>query len=204
MLALSSLHIAKLQPNAPIEPAIKHYKIALREAGKLISPHSRRRCQPEMLAASLLMGIYELWCAEQQKWSNHLLRTKDILKEINFKEIVSFIKVSNKKQGMHQQQGHSSNRMTDPVSTFYYLPQSHDAGSLPDSEVDENIISIITGRPSMYDQYKPISGHIVASSSQEDEYTLQNVEIYETQRDLFWWYCKQDAYQSVMSGNKLL
>jgi hypothetical protein len=23
-------------------------------------------------------------------------------------------------------------------------------------------------------------------------------------KDLFWWYCKQDAYQSIVSGNLLL
>jgi hypothetical protein len=28
--------------------------------------------------------------------------------------------------------------------------------------------------------------------------------MYESQRDLFWWYCKQDAFQSILSGNRLL
>ncbi|KAI7558612.1 hypothetical protein KC346_g23000, partial [Hortaea werneckii] len=27
---------------------------------------------------------------------------------------------------------------------------------------------------------------------------------FEILKDLYWWYCKQDAYQSIISGNSLL
>lgn len=31
-----------------------------------------------------------------------------------------------------------------------------------------------------------------------------DVQVQESYCDLFWWYCKQDVYQSMISGNQLL
>jgi hypothetical protein len=71
------------------------------------------------------------------------------------------------------------------------------------NEVDENIVGIMMGRKVQYDQY----GQILDDDEDEGwtrEYTERDLEIYETQRDLFWWYCKQDAYQSILGGGRLL
>ena len=32
----------------------------------------------------------------------------------------------------------------------------------------------------------------------------QDAENYDNVRDLFWWYCKMDVYQSMLGGTKLL
>lgn len=71
-------------------------------------------------------------------------------------------------------------------------------------EVDENIVSMLMGKKLRYDQY----GRIVEDSPPDDRrsktYTERDIATYETQRDLFWWYCKNDAYQSILGGGRLL
>lgn len=35
-------------------------------------------------------------------------------------------------------------------------------------------------------------------------YTERELDVHETHRDLYWWYRKQDAYQSLLGGGRLL
>ena len=70
-------------------------------------------------------------------------------------------------------------------------------------EVDENIVSMLMGKKLFYDRY----GQIIDDNDSGDpikEYSERDLETYETQRDLFWWYCKQDVYQSILGGGRLL
>ena len=69
--------------------------------------------------------------------------------------------------------------------------------SLNSRNVDEKLIADISGREVDYDRPKSPVGKDTNTpySSHSDFETLQ---------DLFWWYCKQDMYQSVVSGNPLL
>lgn len=71
-----------------------------------------------------------------------------------------------------------------------------------DDEVDEDFISGITGQKLDEGQ----QGSVINEQETEKSHihTDRDIEIYENQRDLFWWYCKQDVYQSILSGDKLL
>jgi hypothetical protein len=81
------------------------------------------------------------------------------------------------------------------------------AGSLQhiesENELNENLVSMIMGKKIHYDQYGKVLEDIDVRGDQK-VYAQRDLEIYETQRDLFWWYCKQDMYQSVLSGSRLL
>jgi hypothetical protein len=44
----------------------------------------------------MLLGFYECWSADHQKWSNHILGAKQLVKEIDFAGMTRHIK--NKKQ----------------------------------------------------------------------------------------------------------
>jgi len=198
MLALASLHIAKLQ-NGPVTAALKHYAIALRRIGKCLSSPTRRG-QPATLAAAMLLAFFEVWAADHQKWINHLLGARQLVKEIDFAGMTRYIK-SQKVQKRReermryyqaQQQGAGHNFYDDRLRYQAYV-----------DDVDENIIGMLMGKKLRYDQF----GHVVDDSLQDDggkTYSPRDLELYETQRDLFWWYCKQDAYQGILGGGKLL
>jgi hypothetical protein len=82
-------------------------------------------------------------------------------------------------------------------------PQNYDRFWEYAKEVDENIVSILTGKTLRYDQYR----HVLYDSDPGDDslkYSKKDSELYEIQRDLFWWYCKQDVYHSTVAGGALL
>ena len=198
MLALASLHIAKLQ-NGPITASLKHYAIGLRRVAKSLSSPSRRG-QPSTLAASMLLAFYECWCADHQKWSNHLLGAKQLVREIDFAGMTKQIKTmriqqrqEERERDYHAQQQSGSGYFEDP-SRFHAIIE----------DVDENIVGMLMGKKLRYDRY----GRILDDDASDDRpsrvFTQRELDIYEIQRDLFWWYCKQDVYQSILGGGRLL
>ncbi|KAF4626152.1 hypothetical protein G7Y89_g12008 [Cudoniella acicularis] len=198
MLALSSLHIAKLQ-NRPITASLKHYAIGIRRVAKCVSLPSKRE-QPATLAASLLLAFYECWSADHQKWSNHILGARQLVREIDFLGMTRYIK-SLKIQKRHeermryyhaQQQGAGHNFYDDRIQFQTYV-----------DDVDENIVSMLMGKKITYDEYGRVVDDIIHDQSPKT-YSERDLVVYETQRDLFWWYCKQDAYQSILGGGRLL
>jgi hypothetical protein len=64
-------------------------------------------------------------------------------------------------------------------------------------EADENIVGAICGTGVSYDRY----GHIGEAMPPPQPF---NLETYDTLKDLYWWYCKQDAYHSLISTDPLM
>ena len=198
MLALASLHIAKLQ-NGPITASLKHYAISLRRIAKSLGSPSRRG-QPATLAASMLLAFYECWCADHQKWSNHLLGAKQLVREIDFAGMTKYIK-SAKAQQRREEQERKVQAQQQGIGGFYedrtrYQPIVED--------IDENIVGMLMGKKLRYDQYGRIMDEDAPDDGSCRTYTQRELDTYETQRDLFWWYCKQDVYQSILGGGRLL
>jgi hypothetical protein len=198
MLAIGSLHIAKLQ-NGPIAASLKHYAIGLRRVAKSVGIYSRRR-QPATLAAAMLLAFYECWCADHQKWSNHLLGAKQLVREIDFAGMTRYIKNKTARRRQEEQQRY---QQTQGQGVPYGLDDRTRFQPNVD-EVDENIVSMLMGKRLFYDRYGQIIDDSVWDGPQRKEYSERDLEIYETQRDLFWWYCKQDVYQSILGGGRLL
>ncbi|CZT43768.1 related to UPC2-regulatory protein involved in control of sterol uptake [Rhynchosporium secalis] len=196
MLAIASLHISKLQ-GGPITASYKHYALSLRRIAKSVSLPTRRG-HPATLAAALLLAFYECWAADHQKWSNHLLGAKQLVKEIDFAGMTRQIE---RKKAQKQREVLERNHYAHEHGLDYDF-DDQDQLQAPD-EIDEGIIGTLMGRKISYDEY----GHIIDDGrnfgSWGKEYTVRDLEIYETQRDLFWWYCKQDTYQSILGGGKL-
>ncbi len=170
---------------------LKHYAIGLRRVGKCVSLPSRRK-HPATLAAAMLLAFFECWSADHQKWTNHLLGARQLVKEIDFEGMARHAKRLKEK------------RLKEDHARFYQAlqlgmsrPQDDPALAQVPLDVDENIVEIITGRNIPYDQYS-------SDASWNREYTEKDLDTFETQRDLFWWYCKQDAYQSILGGGELL
>lgn len=196
MLALSALHISKLQQTSP-GPSIKHFTYALRRVGRLIGLPKRRN-EPTTLAANLLLGFYEVMSAETSKWNIHLSGARVLVMEIDFAgktRKIRALRAQAKDQLAQLSQEHHSDYMRYSRVPECLFPDR-------DWDVDEDLISTLTGFHVRYDfQYQT---NISQPTHQNLEFTAKDVELYKMQADLYWWYCKQDIFQSMLSGNRLL
>jgi hypothetical protein len=203
MLAIGSLHIALLLRDGPKMPALKHYHIAIRRVAKSVRLPMRRG-QPAVLAATMLLGWYELMSGEHQKWSSHLYGAAQLLKEIDFAGITKFLK--NRK--LEQRQARYGNLYHHEMALGRFESPSDERAdfsqNLKYDDVNEDLVGMIMGKKLRYDAYGQVLEDFDAPSNQHNVYTQRELETYETQRDLFWWYCKNDAFQSIVSGNRLL
>jgi hypothetical protein len=163
MLAISSLHIAKLQ-NCSLAPALKHYMNSIKRIHKSAGSQ-RKRHLVTTLAATLLLAFYEVMTADLSKWTWHLSAATYLVQETDF----AF------------------------MSYLFKTYQAQDESASP-LRCDDDLISTIIGRTVSWDTPPDRTNPI-------DSFDTQKYEIYQ---DLFWWYARQDVYQSMMSGNPLL
>lgn len=202
MLAIGSLHMALLQ-ESPITASLKHYHIAIRRVAKIVRLPSHRG-QPATLAATLLLGWYELMSADHQKWSSHLLGARQLLKEIDFVGIAKYLR---NKRMQHQQVRHTNlyhHELALGICESYGNDEAYAREEPIQDDVNENLVGMIMGKTLRYDQYGQVLEDFGTPANHYRDFTHGELEMYESQRDLFWWYCKQDAFQSILSGNRLL
>ncbi|GKT59116.1 C6 finger domain-containing protein [Colletotrichum tofieldiae] len=186
MLALGALQIAKLQ-KIPPTAAMKHYHLAIRRIAKnLRSP--KRRTQPATLAASLLLGYFEVWNSDHTKWCNHLFGSRLLIREIPFRQMTkNILPLKRARRALFQE---SQNQPLDP---FF---MGHDNTHMMSHDLDDldlGLLSRLTNQHVLYEDDEPATGNY---------YTDRDIEHYEHLRDLFWWYCKMDVYQSMLGGGK--
>lgn len=189
MLALASLHIARLQ-NASTTPSMQHYVWALRRIHSSVGK-SEKRLKVATMAATLLLGFYEIMTADHLKWNMHLSGAKQLFVETDFVKMTKdFRKLKREKMMRHQagrKRRHSSEELFSQDDMLDQIP-----------DIDERLVSQITGREVRYDDHgsvEPSSGGISAGL---------DLSRFEILKDLYWWYCKQDVIQSIVSGNPLL
>ncbi|RMX87107.1 hypothetical protein D0868_15039, partial [Hortaea werneckii] len=82
MLALASLHIARLT-GASVTPSMQHYAWALKRIHKCVG-HPKMRLKMTTIAASMLLGFYEVMTADHMKWNAHLAGSKQLITETDF------------------------------------------------------------------------------------------------------------------------
>ncbi|KAI9795122.1 MAG: hypothetical protein M1816_000144 [Peltula sp. TS41687] len=205
ILALASLHISKLQGGSAI-PSLKHYHMALRRVAKCVGTPSKRG-DVATLAATLLLGYWEVMAADSAKWNSHLLGARQLLVETDFSGMTKQIRAARAQKDAERRQGLYSGVDDRPVifpSRALKLAQDTCLGIEPD--VDEGLVGLFMGRKLRYDEFGRIVDDTKHSpiDSPTRELTTKDVEEYEVRRDLFWWFSKQDSYQSCLSGNGLL
>ena len=201
MLALASFHIAKLQRSSQ-GPSLKHYQYALSRVAKAVGLPNKR---PSIatLAASMLLGFYEVSAADHRKWNSHLAGARQLLMELDFIGMTKRVKA-------HKAEAEARDRyyagfVSQLQPSYLGFDNGYNETSTScEDRLDENLISIIVGQKVRSDQHgRIIDGNTTAESSYRP-LTPKDIENYEIQRDLFWWYAKQDMYQSMVSGNRLL
>lgn len=205
ILALSSLHISKLQGGTSI-PSLKHYHMALRRVAKSVGT-ANKRGEVATLAATLLLGYWEVMAAEHAKWNSHLLGARQLLVETDFSGMTKQIRSARAQKDAQKRQhlfsGADERHVIYP-SAALKLAQDNYLGIEPD--VDESLVGLFMGRKVRYDEFGRIVDDTKYSpvETPRRELTTKEVEEYEVRRDLFWWFSKQDIYQSYLSGNGLL
>lgn len=201
MLALASLHIAKLQQTSPT-PSLKHYHFALRRVAKALAKPEKRQ-EVATLAATLLLGFYEVTTAEHNKWNSHLAGARQLVTDIDFVGLGKRAKAYKDQMAMNRkiQAYHgAANGYEHPFGG----PSPDQDLVLEDDTVDENLVSMIMGSKPSYNQSSRVLEENEVISAYVRPLSSKEMENFETQGDLFWWYCKQDMYQSMVSGNRLL
>ena len=200
MLAMGSLHIAKLQQSSTTT-SLKHYHYALRRVGKALTQPSKRQ-NVATLAATLLLGFYEVTTAEHNKWNSHLLGARELIMDIDFATMSKRIRAHNAQVRMSKKNGQLEDFSANFETVF---PQRKPSGEffLENSEdLDDTFVSDLMGREIKLNQDG--SKGEEPSTPTSRPLTPKEIETYRGQCDLYWWYAKQDMYQSIISGNRLL
>lgn len=199
MLALGSLQMAKLQ-GLPHTASMKHYHLSLRRVARNYQSASRR-VQPATLAATMLLGFYEVWNSDHDKWCKHMWGARAILKEIPLRDMTNKILTLKRDRRRILEDLNISlgdPDFSDPMLSEYDIDL-----------VDSTLVTRLSGRPVAYDEATPdpnlsySTGPIPAWTA-PTSYTEKDIETYELISDVFWWYCKMDVYQSILGGTPLL
>lgn len=197
MLALASLQLAKLRDNPPTA-ALRHYHRAIRRIAKNVKSPSRRT-QPATLAATLLLGYFEVWSSDHTKWCNHLFGARILFREMALGDMTRVCfpakRMRQRREAGGYQLGH--------VSSHFYHSHPHTAPAQSGQRsLDYGFLNAITGLAVSPEAY----GDGVGQPSDERRSSVSDKEIekYDIICDLFWWYCKMDVYQSILGGTKLL
>lgn len=201
ILAISSLHISKLQGGTTV-PSLKHYHMALRRVARYVGIPSKRG-ETATLAATLLLGFWEVMATEHAKWNSHLLGARQLLEEIDFSGITKQIKAA-KELRRHQLVSGLDESTTILPQKAHKIREDVRAGV--EEDVDEALVALFMGRTLRYDESGRLTHERIdkAPGHPRTGLTAKDIEEYEVRLDLFWWYAKQDMYQSVLSGNGLL
>ena len=174
MLAQSSFEVAKSQ-GASTTPSGKHYAWSLRRVHRALdSP--RKRHYLTTLAATLLLGFYEILTADHLKWSTHLCGARGLIMESNYKGMTNEVR---RRLRLNETNGEYAREST-ALSGFH--------------EPDQDLIETLMG-------FKVMTS---PETNQPEHFAYVDSKYYSVQQDLFWWFCKQDAYHSIISGNDLL
>lgn len=198
MLALASIHIARLQ-GASITPSYKHYAYSLKRLGRALG-NSKKRLSISTLATSLLLAYYEVWTAEHTKWSTHVVGAAQLMRELNFRLLTREARRLKAAQIAEERQFPSQNPQM-LIDHKQFNQRLRDSDLMP----DEGLVSSIVGKEISYDNF----GMIFEEDGTRGTNTSQlpggfDLRSYETMQDLYWWYTRQDAFQSIVSGNPLM
>ncbi|KAL4783642.1 hypothetical protein BJX76DRAFT_246513 [Aspergillus varians] len=197
ILALGSLHIAYLQ-EAPSTASLKHYQYALRRVGKAVGLPMQRK-QLGTLAATLLLAYYEVMTADHFKWNNHLEGSAQLVREIDFAGITRDLRAQRRNRWLERSNTHHS--FFENIYMFNNSDFSDDPFAELEVNIDEDIIGCFLGHAVNYDQFGQVEGEHTWPRNRN--LTRKDIETFRIQCDLYWWFCKQDWLQSLISAGPL-
>ncbi|KAI9678334.1 MAG: hypothetical protein M1817_006280 [Caeruleum heppii] len=201
MLALASLHIAKLQGGTTV-PSMKHYHMALRRVAKYVSLPAKRG-EIATLAATLLLGFWEIMASEHTKWNSHLLGARQLLIETDFAGMTKRVEADRARNAGVQDPYFQSHTQQVP-RTPWGRSQSDSACLGIDPEVDLDLVNLLMGQKPGKTSPQQKATELKEAAMKAAPLSSKDIEDYRIRSDLFWWFLKQDLFQGLLSGNNLL
>lgn len=169
-----------------------HYGLCTRRSSKNYRS-AQRRAEPATLAATLLLGFYEVWSSNHEKWCTHMLGARQLIKETPYREM------SRQILKIHQQR--RQNLMARRAQNQYGAFLPHVSNSNHDiADIDLGLVKRLSGKPMNFVDGRSES----AARSKTRHCTDRDIESFEHMMDLYWWFCKMDVYQSTLGASKLL
>lgn len=188
MLALGNLQVATYHGVPPTD-ALRHYHLALRKVKRAIRGVNKRT-SVATLAATLLLGYFEVWSSDHDKWCKHLMGSRLILKEVNFPEMTrAYLAARDNKRKRFQEV--IAQQKANP---FLQSDDTPEQELYRFQDADFQFVRELAGGPLAFEFKDSNLPHTILT------YTDNEMESYEQLADLYWWYAKMDAYQSVLSG----
>lgn len=176
-----------------------HFTYAVRRVGKLLGLPNRRH-EIATLATVLILGFYEVLGGDHSRWTLHLSGATRLVMEHDFATMTRTAR----------RMRHGAKARVNQWTAQFALTGENYArvAGIPlallddiDWEIDSGLISRFAGTRVDYDhQFQPNFG----SETPAVDLTEKDVEDFKTKMDLRWWYCKQDIFQSMVSGDPLL
>jgi hypothetical protein len=157
-----------------------HIEIAAGGLNPGFETSKEKRHNISTLAATLLLGFYEVMTADHSSWCRHLSGASRLLQEINFFDMAAHARAA------QQEQAALDNQTGNPNLS----PTSQQERSHP-SVLDDDLVSKIINRKFGIGPPKIL---------RKEEFDLDRFQLLQ---DLFWWYARQDTYQSFIAGNRL-
>lgn len=196
MLSLASLQISRLQ-NTSLTTPMKHYQKALRRVAKCVSTPTKRAAI-STLAATLLLGHFEVISGEHAKWNSHLAGARQLLYEIDFKGMTK--RIIDEKARLASTVNMDWSR---PFVNAQFQSYGDDLPWVPEpNSIDESVVSQITGMKVRYDRHGSVVDESRTSSKKPP--SEKDMDDFQTYRDLFWFFTKIDWIQSLIGGRRLL
>jgi hypothetical protein len=192
ILALGSLQYSNLQGQSTWT-AMKQYHLSIRRLSINVgNPSGRTRIST--LAATLLLGYFEVYQSEHASWCNHLFGASILLGEMPLADMTRRCLAAKRLKAEAQ-----FAEPLDPNNPFVY---THMPSMKTTDNLDYKFLTELTGTEVTPEQYglqvdQPVDDSVLSV-------TDKDIESYETIRDLLWWYNKLDVYQSFLGGSKLL
>ncbi|KAK1140430.1 hypothetical protein N8T08_010376 [Aspergillus melleus] len=199
ILAVSSLHIAYLQ-QAPPTFSLRHYHFALKRVGVAVGLPTRRK-QIGTLAAALLLAYYEVMNAEHYRWNSHIAGSAQLIREIDFAGLTRDLR-AHRRRVKAQRKPRGPGLSFQQAYLFGSAANDDDPFCEKESSINEDLIGSFVGRAVNYDEFGQVEDG--PGKFRQKRFTRKDIEAFRIQCDLYWWYCKQDMLQSLISGSGLL
>ena len=146
--------------------------------------HPKKRLKITIIAASMLLSFYETLTADHMLWNMHLAGTRLLFEEIDF--------VTMTRQARRIKREHLAQRQLGRIQRSSLAGLGYEERSDDSPDVDERIVSHLAGKEVNYeDQGDVQTCHTCIPNG-------LNLGKFEVLKDFYWWYCKQDVYQSIM------
>lgn len=165
-----------------------HYQLSIRRSSKNYQ-NASKRAHPATLAATLLLGFYEVWSSNHERWCTHMIGARQLIRETPFSEM------SRQILAIHQQRQRWAEMQVQ--SPFGALMTQLDHTNHELADVDLDLVGRLSGKPVAF--IDPVGWE-----TKPRRCTDRDLENYELMMDLYWWFCKMDVYQSTLGATKLL